>query len=85
MADHWRPRLDRRGWAWFYGTAIPAVFVALTLVGLFIGGNPTAVAFLATPWTWVTALAVNLYRREAGQHSDVPAGQEMGRVGSLQI
>src|SRR5262245_6052990 len=30
----------RRGWAWFYGAAIPAVFVALTTVGLAIGGNP---------------------------------------------
>ena len=36
----------RRGWAWFYGAAIPTVFVALTAVGLAIGGNPSALAFL---------------------------------------
>jgi hypothetical protein len=53
------------------------VFAALTLVGLAIGGNPVAVAFLATPWIWVTALAVHLYRREAERRSDVPAAQGM--------
>ena len=31
------------------------MFVALTAVSLAIGGNPTALAFLMTPWTWVTA------------------------------
>ena len=67
----------RRAWAWFYGAAIPTVFVALTAVGLAIGGNPAALAFLATPWVWVTALAVHLYRREAKRRDDVPAGQEM--------
>ena len=61
---------ERRGaWAWFYGAAIPIVFAALTVVGLFIGGNPSALAFLATPWIWVTALAVHLYRREARRRS----------------
>jgi hypothetical protein len=54
----------RRGWAWLYGAGIPAVFAALTAVGLVIGGNPVALAFLATPWIWVTTLAVHLYRRE---------------------
>ena len=49
----------RRAWAWFYGAAIPAVFAALTTVGLAIGGNPAALAFLMTPWTWVTALALH--------------------------
>ena len=56
---------QRRGWAWFYGAAIPVVFAALTVVGLGIGGNPSAIAFLATPWIWVTALAVHLWRRES--------------------
>jgi hypothetical protein len=54
----------RKGWAWFYAVAIPAVFIALTAVGLVIGGNPVALAFLMTPWIWVTALAVHLYRHE---------------------
>src|SRR4029079_14691097 len=36
----------RRGWAWFYGAAIPTVFMSVTAVGLAIGGNPTALAFL---------------------------------------
>jgi Protein of unknown function (DUF998) len=65
----------RRGWAWFYGAAIPTVFVALTAVGRAIGGNPTALAFLMTPWIWVTALAVHLYRREAKRRNDGQAGQ----------
>jgi len=51
----------RRTWAWFYGAGIPVVFAALTAVGFAIGGNPSALAFLATPWVWVTALAVHLY------------------------
>src|SRR5689334_7141284 len=61
----WFAARGRRGWAWFYGVTIPTVFVALTGVGFAIGGNPTALAFLVTPWTWVTALAVHLYRRTA--------------------
>ena len=66
----------RRAWAWFYGAAIPMVFAALTVVGLAIGGNPSGLAFLATPWIWVTALAVHLYRREAKRRNDGPAAQE---------
>jgi len=61
----WFAAQGRRGWAWFYGVAIPAVFVALTAAGLAIGGNPSALAFLMTPWIWVTVLSVHLYRREA--------------------
>ena len=61
----WFAAQGRRGWAWFYRTAIAMVFVALTAVGFAIGGNPSALAFLVTPWTWVTAVAVHLYRREA--------------------
>jgi hypothetical protein len=65
----------RRGWAVFHAAAIPAVFGALTAAGLAIGGNPSALAFLATPWIWVTALAVHLNRREAHPSRDVPSGQ----------
>ena len=75
MIATWFAAEGRRGWAWFYAAAIPTVFMALTAVGLAIGGNPTALAFLMTPWTWVTALAVHLYRREAKRRNDVPAGQ----------
>lgn len=50
----------RRRAAWCYGTAIPVVFATLTVAGLAVGGNPTALAFLATPWIWVTALAIHL-------------------------
>ena len=71
----WFAAAGRRGWAWFYRTAIPMVFVALTVVGFAIGGNPTALAFLATPWIWVTTLAVHLYRREGKRSSDVQARQ----------
>jgi steroid 5-alpha reductase family enzyme len=73
----WFVAQRRRNCAWFYGAAIPTVFVALTAVGLAIGGNPTALAFLMTPWIWVTALAVHLYRREARRRTDVPADQRM--------
>src|SRR4029077_4551492 len=76
----WFAAEGRRGWAWFYGAAIPVVFVALTAVGLAIGGNPSALAFLATPWIWVTALAVHLYRREAKRRNDAPAGQGTKRT-----
>ncbi|HEY8943410.1 MAG TPA: DUF998 domain-containing protein [Polyangiaceae bacterium] len=58
----WFAADGRRGWAWFYGASIPVVFIALTAAGLAIGGNPSAVAFLATPWIWMTALAVHLRR-----------------------
>jgi hypothetical protein len=71
----WFAAGGHRGWAWFYGAAIPVVFVALTAVGFAIGGNPSALAFLATPWIWVTALAVHLYRRATERRNDVPAGQ----------
>ena len=68
---------NRRAWAWFYGAAIPAVFASLTVVGLAIGGNPAALAFLMTPWAWVTALAVNLYRHEAKRRDTVPASEAL--------
>jgi hypothetical protein len=71
----WFAAEGRKGLAWFYGAAIPVVFMALTAVGLTIGGNPVAVAFLMTPWIWVTALAIHLYRCEVKLRNDVPAGQ----------
>ena len=71
----WFAAEGRRDWAWFYGAAIPVVFAALMAVGFAIGINPVAPAFLATPWIWVTALAVHLYRRAATRRDDVPAGQ----------
>ena len=76
----WFAAEGRRAWAWFYGAAIPMVFAALTVVGLAIGGNPSALAFLATPWIWVTALAVHLYRREAKRRNDGPASQGTKRT-----
>ena len=71
----WFASQGRRARAWFYGAAIPTVFVALTAVGLVIGGNPAALAFLMTPWIWVSALALHLYQRETKLGHDVPAGQ----------
>jgi Protein of unknown function (DUF998) len=59
-----------------YAILIPLAFAALTVVGMAIGGNPTALAFLATPWIWVTALAVYLVRHEASQRGDVRADPE---------
>jgi hypothetical protein len=65
----------RRGWAWFYGAAIPVVFAVLTAVGFALGINPVAPAFLATPWIWVTALAIHLHRSAASRPNDVRARQ----------
>jgi hypothetical protein len=73
----WFAAEGRRGWAWVYGAAIPAVFAALAAVGFAIGVNPAAPAFLATPWIWVTALAAHLYRLEATRSDEVPAGPGM--------
>ncbi len=73
----WFAAEGRRGWAWFYGAAIPVVFVALSAVGFAAGVNPVAPAFLATPWIWVTALAAHLYQRAATQRVAVPAGREI--------
>ena len=70
----WFAAEGSRGWAWFYAAAIPLVFGALTGVGFAIGINPAAPAFLATPWIWMTALAVHLYRRAAERRDDVPTG-----------
>jgi hypothetical protein len=70
----------RRGWAWFHGAGVPAVFLALTGVGRVIGGNPTALAFLMTPWIWVTTLAQHLYRSEAQRRGDVRAGHGTTRT-----
>jgi len=64
---------ERRRLAELYAILIPLAFAALTVVGMAIGGNPTALAFLATPWIWVTALAVHLYRHESHQRSDLRA------------
>ena len=70
----WFAAEGRRGWAWFYGAAFPVVFAALTAVGFPIGGNPIALAALATPWILVTAVAIHMYQREAKRHNDIPAG-----------
>jgi hypothetical protein len=66
----------RRGWAWFssiYGAAVPVAFAALLAVNSAVGGYPcaTAVVFLATPWIWVTVLAVHLYGQESAQRGGV--------------
>ena len=73
----WFAAEGRRGWAWFYGTGIPILFMALAAVGFAVRVNPVALAFLATPWIWVTVLAVHLKRLAATRGDQVPAGQEM--------
>jgi hypothetical protein len=65
----------RRGWAWFYATAIPIVFAILVAVGYAFGGNPLAFAALATPWIWVTTLAGHLFRIEAVARGESLANQ----------
>lgn len=63
----WFAAEGRRVSAWLYGAGIPVVFAALTAVGFAFGVNPVAPAFLATPWIWVTALSVHLYRLTAAR------------------
>jgi peptidoglycan/LPS O-acetylase OafA/YrhL len=71
----WLAAEGRRAWAWLCAVSVPVVFAALAAVGLALGTNPGAVAFLATPWVWVTALAVHFYRREAGRGRDLEIGR----------
>ena len=73
----WFAAQGHRAWAWFYGVAIPVVFAALTAVGAAIGVNPVAPAFLATPWVWVTALAVHLHRLGSPRSAELPTGRTM--------
>jgi len=63
----WAAAEGRRGWAWFYGAGFFAVFAVFTAVGLVVGGNPVALPFLLTPWIYLTALAVDLYRLETSR------------------
>lgn len=64
MVARWCVAERQRGWAWCFGAGIPVVFGGLTAAGLLIGGNPSAIAFLATPWVWVTAFALYMRSRE---------------------
>jgi len=66
----WFASQGRRGWAWFYAAAIPVAFLVLAAVGRALGVNPAAPAFLATPWVWVTAFAVHLYRIAVAGRAD---------------
>lgn len=45
-------------------TAIPVIFVGIVAVGFVIGVKTGGLAYLMTPWIYVTALASYLYRRE---------------------
>lgn len=54
-----------RGLALLYVTAIPVVFAALFAAGLPIGFKSGGLAYLMTPWIWVTILALHLTSRDA--------------------
>ncbi len=60
----WFAAQGQRGWAWFHGLAFPMTFVVLALAGLALGFNGGGLAFLMTPWIWVSTLAVHLLRRK---------------------
>ena len=60
----WFSSRGSRGWAWFYGAGFPTMFVTLSLVGLAIGFNGGGLAFLVTPWIWISTLAAHLIGRE---------------------
>jgi hypothetical protein len=72
----WLAAEGHRGLAWFYGASFPTVLVTLTAVAFVAIGHSYsafAVAILATPWVVVTALAIQLYRREAKRALTLPA------------
>ena len=74
-----------RGSAWFFGAVIPGAFALLVAVGLPLGFNGGGLAFLVTPWIWVTALAVYLVRSDAaGRHApgEASLGWTMSRLPS---
>ncbi len=50
-----------RRWALITATLIPISFAALTVLGYLLGGNPVALAFLATPWIWLTTVTSRLF------------------------
>ena len=56
----WFSARGQRRWAIAHAASVPVLFAALAGLGLALGGNPAAPAFLATPWIWVTMLAVTL-------------------------
>jgi hypothetical membrane protein len=55
----------RRGLAVLAATSVPIIFAAIVAAGLGIGINTAGFAYLFTPWIWVSALALHLYRHEA--------------------
>lgn len=61
----WFAAEGRRGLALLYVVAIPIVFAALFAAGLPIGFKSGGLAYLMTPWIWVTMLALHLYSRDA--------------------
>jgi len=71
----WFSAEGNRIWAWLYRASIPSVFAALTGIGLLLGGNPVALAFLVTPWLWVAAFAVHMYPRAAKLGDEARAGE----------
>jgi hypothetical protein len=70
----WFAARRHRGWAWFYGAGFPTMFVTLALVALAIGFNGDGLAFLVTPWVWISTLAAHLLGREI--RGDILAARE---------
>lgn len=63
----WFAAEGRRGAGVFYVAAIPIVFAALIAAGLPLGFKSGGLAYLMTPWIWVTMLALHLYALGAGE------------------
>jgi hypothetical protein len=60
----WFAAQDRKGLAIVAATAVPVVFAAIVAVGFVIGVKTGGLAYLLTPWIYVTALATYLFARE---------------------
>lgn len=60
----WFADQGRKGLAIAALVAIPAIFAGIAVIGLVIGVKTGGLAYLMTPWIYVTALATYLYRHE---------------------
>lgn len=67
----WFAAQGYRGWAWFFGLALPTTFAILVLIGLAIGFNSRGLAFLMSPWIWISTLAIRLLALE-GLRASLP-------------
>lgn len=60
LLSSWFFGQGQRRWGWITVLLVPVTFAGLSMFGAMLGGNPVALAFLATPWIWLTTIAWRL-------------------------